>query len=280
MKTFLRDHALSLALLGVAFFGGSAGLMAAHVLKIRAMRDVGFPIAAEVKPLLQRKALLAEQAEIAALQASARGDSYREVYDLYVLPERPDAARMLTTLETLLTHLQSQGVIASIDEIRGGADGESSVEFVLVLTVEEGKGGRFFDLLDISGVLTVNDAFTQAERAALIALTERENPAIIAAVEQFLGADLLQYAKVPQLAESELLKSVGTEMFENDFRALVDGSRLRAFAQTALLLDGGDASLWPLPLFTVADAHWERSDGAERLTVTVRAHGKEGATNP
>ncbi len=267
-------------MLGVSFFAGSAGLMGAHVLKIRTMRDVGFPIAADVKPLLQRKAMLTEQAEIAALQASARGSSYREIYDLYVLPEKVDASRMLTTLETLLTHLQQQGIVESIDMIHTGPADDSFAEFVLKVTIANGTSQKFFDLFDISGVLTVNDAFTESERATLIALTERENPAVIAAVEQFLGGDLLQYATVPQLAESQLFKAVGTDRFETDVRALIDGSRLRAFAQTALILDGPDASLWPLPLFTTKDVHWERVGESERLTLTVRAHGKAGATLP
>lgn len=274
MKTFFRNHALALFLLGCSFFAGSAGLMAAHVLKIRAMRDVGFPIAAEVKPFLQRKAMLTEQAEIAELQASARGSSYREIYDLYVLPEKVDASRMLKTLETLLTHLQSQGIVTAIGAIHTGPADDASAEFMLDVTVPAGEGQKFFDLFDISGVLTVNDAFTESERATFIALTERENPAVIAAVEQFLGGDLLQYAKVPQLAESQLFKAVGTDRFETDVRALIDGSRLRAFAQTALLLDNPDASLWPLPLFTTKDVHWERAGDGERLTLTVRAHGK------
>lgn len=279
MTSFLRAHALALTLLGLSLFAGSAGLTAAHVLKIRAMRDIGFPIAADVKPLLQRRAMLSEQAEIARLHASARGGAYREVYDLYVLPEKPDAARTLAILETLLTHMQDQGIIRDIESIETGTVGESSADLAVAVTVEPGKAPQLLDLLDLSGVLTVNDAFSEAERRSLLALTERENPAVIAAVEQFLGGDLLQYAKVPQLAESQLLKSVGTELFENDFRALVDTSRLRAFAQTALLLDGGDASLWPLPLFTVERAHWERTGDAERLTLTLRAHGKGEARN-
>ncbi len=274
MKTFFQQHALALLLLGTAFFAGSAGLTGAHVLRIRTMRDVGFPIAAEVKPLIQRKAMLSEQAEIAKLHASARGSAYREIYDLYVLPEKPDVPRTLAILETLLTHLQDQNILRSIDGIETGEATDDAADVTITVIAEEGKAGDLLDLLDISGVLTVNDAFTPAERTALLALTERENPAVIAAVEQFLGGDLLQYAKVPQLAESQLFKSVGTESFEQDFRALTDTSRLRSFAQTALLLDGGDASLWPLPLFTVERSHWEKVDGGEKLTLTLRAHGK------
>ncbi len=268
------DHALALMLLGAAFFAGSAGLTAAHVLKIAAMRDIGFPIAAEVQPLLQRKGMLEEQAEVAKLQASVRGDAYREIYDVYVLPEKPDNVRTLAILEKLLTQLQKKGVVQSIESIEAGKADTSSVDFTVAVIVEPGKGDAFLDLLDLSGVLTVNDAFTEQERGVLLTLTERENPAVIAAVEQFLSGDLLQYAKVPQLAESQLLKSVGTVQFESDFRALVDSSRLRSFAQTALLLDEGDASLWPLPLMTVERSHWEHVDGAEHLTVLLRAHGK------
>lgn len=272
MTTFLRAHALALTLLGVSFFFGSAGLTLAHVLRIRAMRDVGFPIAAEVQPLQQRKAMLAEQAKIAKLHASARGDAYREIYELYVLPESPDLPRTLAIIERLLTRLQAQGGIRSIDAIET-EDGEGSA-ITMAVTTEPGEGGALLDLLELSGVLTVNDAFTESERRALIALTERENPAVIAALEQFLGADLLQYARTPQIAESQLLKSVGSELFEADFRALVDGSRLRSFAQTALLLDGEETSLWPLPLFTVERAHWQAGEEGDRLTVTVRAHSK------
>lgn len=279
MTAFIRTHALAIFLLGLAFFGGSTGLMTAHVLKIRIMRDVGFPIAADVQPMLQRKAILAEQAEVAALQASARGSSYREIYDVYVLPEKPDVERSLATLETLLTYLQSQGVLMTIDSIAAGTADDSFADFTLTVTVPEGKGQAFLDMFDLSGVLTVNDAFTQSERAALIALTERENPTVIAAVEQFLSGDLLEYARVPQLAESRLLQSVGTDLFEADFHALVDGSRLRSFAQTALMLDDAKDSLWPLPILTVQHAHWERVGRGEQLTVTVRAHAKGGAVS-
>ncbi len=268
MTNFLRAHALALTLLGVAFFFGSAGLTAAHVLRIRAMRDIGFPIAAEVQPLQQRKSMLQEQSEVATLQASARGDAYREIYALYVLPETPDVPRTLAILEQLLTQLQERGSIRSIDSLETG----ERAEITIAVTTEQDGGSALLDLLELSGVLTVNDAFTESERRALIALTERENPAVIAALEQFLSADLLQYARTPQIAESQLLKSVGSELFEADFHALVDGSRLRSFAQTALLLDREEDSLWPLPLFTVERAHAELTDGIERLTVTVRAH--------
>ncbi len=267
-------HALALTLLGTSFFAGSAGLTAAHVLKIATMRDVGFPIAADVQPLLQRKALLEEQSEVAKLQASARGSSYREIYDLYVLPEKPDGARTVATLETLLTQLQDKGIVRGIGGIEVGASSGSMADVTVNVTVDQGQSQAFLDLFDLSGVLTVNDAFAQGERSALIAMTERESPTAIAAVEQFLGGDLLQYAKVPQLAESQLIKSVGTDQFEASFRALVDSSRLRSFAKTALVLDGGEKSLWPLPLFTVERAHWEKADGGENLTVLLRAHGK------
>lgn len=274
MTAFLRSHATALLLLGLAFFGGSAGLTAAHVLKIRTMRDIGLPIAAEVKPLLERKGFLQEQAEVAELDASARGASYREIYDLYVLPEKPDATRTIAILETLLTQLTTQGVLKDISSIELMSGSGSSTDVAIDVVVTPGKGDQLLDLLDLSGVLTVNDAFSDTERRQLIGLTERENPAVIAAVEQFLGSDLLQYAKTPQLAETKLLQSVGTDLFEQDFRALTDGSRLRSFAQTALLLDGGDASLWPLPLFTIERAHWEQTDDGEHLTLVLRAHAK------
>lgn len=277
MTAFFRAHALALLLLGTSFFAGSAGLLYAHVLKIQTMRDVGFPIAAEVQPLMERKALLAEQTEIASLQASARGNSYREIYDLYVLPEKADAARTVAVLETLLTHLRERGIVLSIGGIDTWEADGASTDVSFTVTAAPGGAAAILDLLDLSGVLTVNDAFTETERAQLLALTERENPATIAAVEQFLGGDLLQYAKVPQLAESQLFQSVGTESFERDFRALADSSRLRSFATTALLLDGGDRSLWPLPLFTVERAHWEQSAAGEVLTLGLRARGKGDA---
>lgn len=280
MNSFFRSHATALLLLGFAFFAGSVGLLYAHVLKIRTMRDVGFPIAAEVQPLTRRKAMLSEQAEIAKLQATARGSSYRELYDLYVLPEKADAARTVAVLETLLTHLRAQGVVRSIGGIDTWGADSASADVSFTVTAAPGGAAAILDLLDLSGVLTVNDAFTEAERAQLLALTERENPTTIAAVEQFLGGDLLQYAKVPQLAESRLFASVGTESFERDFRALADASRLRSFAKTALLLDGGDASLWPLPLFTVETQHWEASDDGELLTLSLRARGKGDARDP
>lgn len=271
---FVRDHAPAFLLLGASLFVASAGLLYAHVLGIGTMRDVGFPIAASVQPLLQRKAMLEEQAEVAKLQASVRGEAYREIYDVYVLPEKPDAARTVATLETLLTHLQRKGIVRSIDLLELGETTDDIADVTVSATVHAGGAAPLLDLLDLGGVLTVNDAFADRERDALLALTERENPATIAAVEQFLGGDLLQYARSPEHAESQLLKSVGTETFERDFRGIVDTSRLRAFAQTALLLDGEEKSLWPLPLFTIERAHWEKTGDAERVTVLLRAHGK------
>lgn len=277
MTTFFRTHATALFLLGLAFFAGSVGLLTAHVLTIRTMRDVGFPIAAEVQPLMQRKSLLTEQTEVAALQASVRGDAYREIYDLYVLPEKADAARTVAIFEALLTQLHQQKIVRSIDAIDAWSSDGSSVDVSLTVTAAPGGSATILSMLDLSGVLTVNDAFTEAERAALLELSEQENPTTIAAVERFLSGDLLQYAKVPQLTESQLFQSVGTERFEHDFRALADASRLRSFAQTALLLDQGDTSLWPLPLFTIERAHWEHSPDGEVLTLAVRAHGKGAA---
>lgn len=263
-------NARTVLAIGGALFTLSLGLVTSHVLAIRDMRDTGFPIAAEVETLQRRKVTIAEQNEIVGLQASARGDTYRELYDLYVLPARPDVPRALGTVETLLTMLARRGVVR---EIQSMTTDDATIS--VTVTVASGESDTLLDLLDLGGVLTVSDTFLESERQMLLALTERENPTVIAALEQFLSGDLLQYAQAPERIEGEFLKSVESRGFEQDFRSIIGSSRLGEFAETAKLLSADRTSLWPLPLMTVESSAWEDMGTSERLTLTLKVHGKD-----
>lgn len=277
MIAFARRHSLALTLVGGALFVASCGLTASHVLAIRNMRDDGFRVAAAVQPLQRRKAVLREQADIAKLQASARGETYRELYDLYVLPQQPDLPRVLASLETLLTHLRRQGVVRSIEKMEI-VDPDAGT---ITLDVRLSAGGMetLLDLFDLSGVLTVSDVLSASERSALLNLTEEENPAVIAALEQFLSTDFLQYAADPDRQEARLVQSVSGDRFESEFDDLLAASRLRAFARTADVLTSAHTSLWPLPLFTVERVDWE-NDSVEHLSLEIRVHAKSDVPAP
>ncbi len=269
-----RRHAVTAAVLGTAFFAASAGLTAAHVLAVSAMRDVGLPVAARIPVLAQRKAALAEQADIAALRASVSGEAYDELYRLYVLPDKPDLPRVVSILEKLLNRLETSGTVRELTSILST---EETNTITIDLLVAAGKSSDVIQLIDLSGMLTISDALTPADHDALLALTEQEDPSAIVALEQFLTTDLLRYASEPQASESQLLRAGADDVFRQNVLSILDASRLRSIAATATFLANdkkGSVSLWPLPLLTIESVRTETTPSGEHLTLTVRAHGK------
>lgn len=283
--TFPRPQRLTPTTMTAAAFSllaGSGLLLWMHAASVREMREVGLPAAMALPQIEKRMDILTEQNEIAELQAALRGGSEEERLRVYVLPEEEEIDRLLATFDVLFSYLEQKRLLNSVGGVQVGEripadEGLSAlpVSFEAVVSPE-----GLSDLLlfaELSGLLTVSDALTSADIDALLALTEVENPASVAALENFLATDLLRYSEEPKPFEEQLRKSFSIAA-EEHLRALLDAPHLRRaralFGQMAPVLR--QQNLWPLRLLTIEKVTTEtEKNGLVRVALTLHAYVRE-----
>jgi hypothetical protein len=234
------------ALLAIGALAGSTVLLALSVMLLRdhfqSIKDVseyGLPLAADIPPLERRSALLTQQTELSALEANLRTASAQEKLHVYVLPESNDVTRILAFLETVRTFLERRKLLTSMEPIAvgdpvlepiGGSNQQMLESRTLTLTATLQPQGRLklFSILQMSGLLTVGDALSSTDIKTLFDLTENQNYAGIIPVEQFLSADLQDYAADPTIPEERLKQAMSSEEFLSAFHHLLDNSQLPA----------------------------------------------------
>lgn len=258
----------------------SAFLLWLHSATVRDMREIGLPAAVEIPRIEQRMAILREQNEVAQLQAALRGGSQEELMRVYALPADADADRLLATFDVLFSYLEQTKNLSWFSAVSVGESVEHEdlaalpVTFEAVLTPEGVSELELF--LRLSGFMTVSDALGSGGIAALLDLSERENPASVAALEHFLSTDLLRYSEDPRPYEEQLRRSFSPAA-EEILRAAFDSTDLRnartLFGNLAPVLRSQE--LWPLRMLTIKSASYEtRPDGDIRVTYGVEAWGR------
>lgn len=234
-------------------------LVFAQVRSIHQLKDEALPTMAALPALTARLTALDEQVELMELQRLLSTGDQDEVIRAFVLPDGPEVERLLAQLEIMTETLRAQGVLMSVSPVQiGKAEIEGELQSfpidVEMQTTQEGKD-LFLGAVRLSGLLTVSDALPADETAMLLRLTEKENPAGIAALEQhFLSVDLLRYARDPQSYENRLMASFPSESFADSFQAvrssgvLSDARRLLG-GKLGDLLD--EQNLWPMRLLDI-----------------------------
>lgn len=275
----LSSRAMLTASTGLMF--ASALLLWLHAATVRDMREIGLPAAVEVPRIEQRMAILREQNEVAQLQAALRGGSQEELMRVYALPADADADRLLAMFDVLFSYLEQAGDLSWFSAVSVGEQVEYDaltalpVTFEAVLTPEGVSELELF--IRLSGFMTVSDALGEDGIASLLELSERENPASVAALEHFLSTDLLRYSEDARPYEEQLRRSFSPAA-EDVLRSAFDSTDLRnartLFGNLAPVLRSQE--LWPLRMLTITHASYEtRPDGDIRVTYEVEAWSRK-----
>lgn len=274
-----RLSPLSVTAAAFSLLAGSGVLLWMHAASVRDMREIGLPAVVALPRIEKRMEILAEQNEIAELQAALRGGSEEERLRVYVLPDTADVDRLLAALDVLFGYLEQKRQLASVSGVEVGEEEPVSdtlaalpVSFEAVVR-QEGMSA-LLQFVELSGLLTVSDALAPADVDALLALTEQEQPASIAALEQFLATDLLRYGQEPAAFEEQVRASFSPAA-EETLQALFQAPLLRRartfFADIGPILRR--QHLWPLRLLTVKYASLrEEGNGLLRVRLILYAY--------
>lgn len=266
---------------GVSMFALCALLLADHANAVRAMRETGLPAALELPVLEQRMRILKEQNEIVELQAALSTGSAQEMLDVYALPSGTGSVRALAAFDALFAFLQKKNDLLNVSAVTVGdsrEDGELTIlpiSFTAHVTRDGWKKIVLFT--NLSGLMTTGDTVDADQFNDLLSLTEQENPATVAALEQFFSVDLLRYAEEPRSFNESLLKSFASDAALQSVRTFIDGPRLQAIrdllSPMASTLRSG--RLWPLQFMRIEQSDQRLlDDGTLDVTVTVGAYSR------
>ena len=281
LRSFFGKPQFALPIAGMLLMTGIT-LVFSHAVVIRQLKDIGLPAAMALPQMQQRLVILRDQVEASELQESMRAHAAQEQLPVYVLPEKLNLERLLALFDVLGDNWRMKGWIRSLSPITVGNPVEVDGHHVTPVTFEADVTQEGRDLLLLlvrfSGRLTVNDALSGPERSALIDLTEQENPAALTVLEQFLATDLLKYAQESQLHERQVLRSITSSSFEEQFKAIISRSGL---AKARYLLGGETGqllkahNLWPSQMMGLKNVEISTiSGGRYFMKVEVEAYTK------
>lgn len=260
-------------------------VLSAHVLHVHAdvlqtVQSTSIPLAREIPQLERRLRILQQQVELSELQHALRTSSPQERVNVFVLPEESDVDRVVLTFDLLRDWLQGQGVLARMSPLTFGEtrtlENGARVQDVHFQVALRSEGMELlFAFVRLTGLVTVGDALNADERALLLGQTERENPAGIVAMEQFLATDLLDYARNPRPYEEQVLRSFTSTGFLEFFRTLTRTSLL-SWAQRILQGPLGQSfehgRLWPVQMMSMAAVTVEQGAAPGWFLVDVTLH--------
>jgi hypothetical protein len=283
MIAFFKTYRLSIRMrlvAGVTLLGLSCLLLVAHADAVRAMRETGLPAAVELPVLEQRMRILKEQNEVVELQAALSTGSAQEMVEVYALPSDTGTVRVLASFDVFFAQLQKSRALIDVSPVTvadsvDGPEGTTIVPLSFTAHLTRDGWKKMLLFFDLSGLITVGDAVDAEQFQALLALTEQENPATVAALEQFFNTDLLRYAEEPRSFNEALLKSFSSDASLQAVRAFLDSPTLQT---TRDLLGPMGASLresrlWPLQFLQVQTVSQRvREDGTLDVTLTVGAY--------
>lgn len=272
---------------GTALLSVSGSLLSTHASAVLEVREVSLPLIAEIPALERRVTALRDQVELAELNAATRLGSAEERVHVFVLPESVDYDRLLSIFDILGQELKSERLLTDFTDITLGepvASSEPGLEMrpiSLRFSAHEEGVQLFLSLVRLSGLLEIGDTLSTDERRLLLAKTEDENPAGVVAVEQFLSADLLRYAKEPKTYEEQLTRAFSSPSFLQSLEDVLQAPLLR----DARRLLGGRVGaslehydLWPLPMIVLDDARIQAggAPGWFTLSVTLQVYNRSG----
>lgn len=268
---------------GVGLLGASVTLVSEHVYAIVGVRDTAVPLIAQLTELRYRQALLHEQVELTQLQSALRIGSQEERVRTYVLPARPNTDRIIALFDVLSLLPGQHAFIGGLSPITIGdalSEERGALQAVPVsvqCTIRRDGLEHILNFFRLSGMLTVADALRADEIAMLLDYVEAANPAGIVALEQFLSADLLAYARDATTYEDQLLRGFSSPDVLASLRQTLQASLLR---DARVFLSGalGDVleqqGLWPLPFLLIRDVQIQTGGAPEwfRISLTLHAY--------
>lgn len=288
LPSFLRGRiGRILPLLAAMLLLTLAGLLLReHVRALRVAREETVPLAVESGDAERRVKMLQSQLEAIKLQAQVSGGSVAEELRLFVLPQGAEIERALLFLDGTFDVLRGQGRLLDVSPIVAGDAQDSPVDgslkertLAFSMTLREEALPDLLRLLNLSGLLTVEDALRPEDRASLLALAEAEDPSRITAVKQYFSTDLFAYMRAPEETDDRLFASYSSAAFASALRRITLGA---AFREESQLLHGpfGDMlderKLWPLPFLFVAQMQvQEGKDGWREVQLALKAVGKK-----
>lgn len=233
----------------------SAWLLVEHAAAVRQFTTLTFPLAAEIPPLERRARILEDQVHAAELQAAVLGETGEEIVRVFVIPADASVAPLVTFFDLLRDDLLDQKLLL---EMSAMTVGETSavpdlptlrrVPLSLTFRLRPEGLARVLWFIDHAGAVTIADILSPEDIRLLLEKAEEENPSSIVALEHFLSADVLRYAREPKPLEEQLRQSFASEGFRTAFESVRDSS-----LATALSLLGGHFGtvlekehLWPL----------------------------------
>ena len=283
-----------LVLVATAMLAASGQLMSAHLASLRDMRDISLPLASTLPSLEHRLDVLEKQVELSQLQAQLRTGSPEEAMRMYVLPGSGGDTRTLALLDVTASLLTQQGMlkgmsdieVGEIEPVEGAPVAEHGDDMLMGRTytfsgrLNEQGLTQLLQVIDLSGFLTVGDTLRPEETGRLFTLTELEDYAGIVPLEKFLNTDLIAYAREPKPHDEALLRSLSSDTFLQEFRSIINASRLGG-AQQIIGGPWGKAysaqKLLPMPFLTLEKVGMDDAkDGWHRVKVVVRAYERLG----
>ncbi len=279
MMRSLTRFGLSLALgaLGVLCFAVSADLITRHAVALTEVQNVSLPLVAQLPQLEQRLDGMREQVEMAEISRRLQRGSEEERLNLFVLPKEMNIPRVLSVIEAMVDALVSSEDIQAFGQVELGEDtvqpsGLGGQAVRLQFVVSDQGAAQVLAAFRMAGLLTVADAFDEAQLRRLLETTEAESPAGLVALEHFLAADLLSFSLEPQPYLSELFKMLPGERFAAAFADIRDKSLLPG-AQEFLSGPFGtrlhEQGLWPMPMMQVKGVTAEAHEGGWLLTLQL-----------
>jgi hypothetical protein len=269
-----------------ALLVGAAVMGYGHFDSVRGARATVLPLAAQLVTLQHRSEVLQEQIDLAMEASKNRTDSATEKLHAYVLPDRDALPRLLSFFEEVEQQLRASKSLRSMSTVEVSALEDDLARDTLVSRVATvsfvvtQKGAQTIQsLLDLSGTLTVGDAFTPEELQELFNLTEVHNAAGVVAMESFLNADLLAYARAPRKTEQPVLQAFSSDAFLEQFHALLKRTRVdeaRALLGSPLGDRLATNKLWPVQFMMIDDVRLTEEGGEwMRLDLVVRVFGRK-----
>lgn len=285
MIAFLKTCRLSTRMrlvAGVTLLGLSCLLLVAHADAVRTMRETGLPAAVELPVLEQRMRILKEQNEVVELQAALSTGSAQEMVEVYALPSDTGTVRVLASFDVFFTQLQKSHALIDVSPVTvlDPVDGPEGITIVPIsFTAHLTRDGwkKMLLFFDLSGLITVGDVVDAEQFHDLLALTEQENPATVAALEQFFNTDLLRYAEEPRSFNEALLKSFSSDVSLQAVRAFLDSPTLQMTRDLLgpMAVSFRESRLWPLQFLQVQTVSQHmREDGTLDVAVTVGGYGR------
>lgn len=280
-ETIRHGAPAALWYIGTCAFLLSAALIVRHVLLLRALEDRGVTAATTLAASVQRAEVLQKQIDVAELHEALITGSRDELIRTAVLPAQPEPGALAGVLGDVLAAGKRAGFFTTVGPVQvgeavPGLAGSLPGEPVTIDVTATPEGAdALMTFVELSGLLTVGDVLSADDRALLTRLTEEESPAAMTALEEFLSADLLAYARDPDSANQLLLRAFVSPLAERALYGMTEQSALHA-ARDMLTGPLGQAlvarNAWPMRLFLPLGV--QRSDaggGLIHLTMAVVA---------